>query len=64
MDWTAIIVALIPVIPLLLTTILTARGTNKKVQKVSDAQKLITEAQLDLMRNEIVKIYYKRQDVT
>ena len=51
MDWTSIIIATIPVAGAILTTILTARDTKKEVKKVSDAQKQMTEAQLDLMRN-------------
>lgn len=63
MDWTSIIIATIPVVGAILTTILTARDTKKEVKKVSDAQKLMTAAQLDLMRNEITKLYYRRQNV-
>ena len=63
MDWTSILVASIPVLGTILTTILTARDTKKEVKKVSDAQKLMAAAQLDLMRNEITKLYYRRQNV-
>ena len=63
MDWTTIIVTTIPVLGAILTTILTARDTKKDVRKVSEAQKKMTDAQLDLMRNEITKLYYRRQNV-
>lgn len=56
MDWTAILVASVPVIGAIATTLITSRQTRKDIKKVSVAQ-------LDLMRNEIVKIYYKRQDI-
>lgn len=56
MDWTAILIASVPVIGAIVTTIITSRQTRKDIKYVSMAQ-------LDLMRNEIVKIYYKRQDI-
>lgn len=54
MDWTSIIIATIPVVGAILTTIITSKMTRKEVKKIGVAQ-------LDLMRNEITKIYYKRQ---
>lgn len=56
MDWTAILIASVPVVGAIVTTLITSRQTRKDI-------KLIGIAQLDLMRNEIIKIYYKRQDV-
>lgn len=56
MDWTAICVASIPVIGAIVTNIITSRQIRKDIKQIDVAQ-------LDLMRNEIVKIYYKRQDV-
>lgn len=53
MDWTAILIASITVIGTIVTTIITSRQTRKDIKNVGMAQ-------LDLMRNEIVKIYYKR----
>ena len=56
MDWTTIVVTALTVAGAITTTIITSRQTRKDIKKVSVAQ-------LDLMRNEIVKIYYKRQDI-
>lgn len=56
MDWTAILIASITVMGTIVTTIITSRQTRKDIKNVGMAQ-------LDLMRNEIIKIYYKRQDI-
>ena len=56
MDWTAILVASVPVVGAIATTIITSRQIRKDI-------KSIELAQLDLMRNEITKVYYKRQNV-
>ena len=55
MDWTAILVASVPVVGAIATTIITSRQIRKDI-------KAIELAQLDLMRNEITKVYYKRQN--
>lgn len=56
MDWTAIAVATVPVIGAIATTIITSHQIRKDIKQIDTAQ-------LDLMRNEIVKIYYKRQKI-
>lgn len=56
MDWTAILIASVPVVGAILTTIITSHQIRKDIKQIDIAQ-------LDLMRNEIVKIYYKRQEV-
>lgn len=63
MDWTAILIASFPVIGAIVTTIITSRQTRKDIDQTRKDIKNVGMAQLDLMRNEIVKIYYKRQDV-
>lgn len=56
MDWTTILVTAITVTGAIVTTIVTSHQTRKDIKNVSVAQ-------LDLMRNEITKVYYKRQNV-
>ena len=56
MDWTSILIASVPVIGAIVTTVITSRQTRKDIKKS-------TVAIVDLMRNEIMKLYYKRQDV-
>lgn len=56
MDWTAILVTCIPVIGAIATTIITSHQIRKDIKQIDAAQ-------LDLMRNEITKVYYKRQNV-
>ena len=76
MDWTQIIITAIPVIGSIVTVILTsmtrktaektqaeAKRTQEDTKRTKEAVEKTTAAVTDLMRNEITKLYYKRQDV-
>ena len=62
MEWTQIIVAAITAFASIAAAVI-AKRTGKEAKKTAETAEKTSVAVVDLMRNEITKIYYKRQDV-